>query len=533
MEIRKEGYVTDIEYLSTYIREITPGFIRFNLLVQGFDLPDLAEGEQFRYMELGYGQGVSLNIHAASMPGEFWGTDFMPEHTANAQDMTNAARLDNVRALNLSFAELDALGEKGGLPMFDLITLHGVWSWVSGDNQRQILDVVRRHLKPGGAVYVSYNAMPGWASFMPIRELMALHAERKNADKDSVIRTRLAMDYVGKVADAGAACFANNPDAAIYLDGLRKHDVKYLAHEYLNNNWNPLYFAEVAKSMKTAGCEFVTSARVLSQADTLLPETMRPLVHAAHNQPVLRESLRDYALNQQFRTDIFVKNASPLPEDIAAARRDGLHFATTRHISALDFSRLTVNTPVGEAILEEAIHRPVLELLAENTYAPKSFSWLKKHPYLEAVEETLLFAALYRLVAADYISPAHPDPLPETMAACSRLNQVLCQQAADRSRRETTQFFLASPVTGGAILSNRDEMLFLLSLLRGASSPAVLAKDALAMYTDIGRTVIGDNNRLLNPSQAHYFLTGKAKNFLVERLPFIEAMGAFPGKALS
>jgi hypothetical protein len=37
-----------------------------------------------RYLELGFGQGLTLNIHAAACPGEFWATDFNPVHASNA-----------------------------------------------------------------------------------------------------------------------------------------------------------------------------------------------------------------------------------------------------------------------------------------------------------------------------------------------------------------------------------------------------------------------------------------------------------------
>ena len=79
------------------------------------------------YLELGYGQGVSANLHAADNPrGEFWGTDFNPDHALYARSL---ARQSGVSAqwLELGFeAMLDT-----PTPPFDFIVLHGVWSWVS------------------------------------------------------------------------------------------------------------------------------------------------------------------------------------------------------------------------------------------------------------------------------------------------------------------------------------------------------------------------------------------------------------------
>ena len=68
------------------------------------------------YLELGYGQGLSINIHAAANDGTFWGTDFNPVQTAHAMAFAEASGA-NVRLLNDSFAELAA---RTDLPEFDV-----------------------------------------------------------------------------------------------------------------------------------------------------------------------------------------------------------------------------------------------------------------------------------------------------------------------------------------------------------------------------------------------------------------------------
>lgn len=39
-----------------------------------------------------------------------------------------------------------------GLPQFDFITLHGIYTWVSRENRQHIVDFIARYLKPGGIV---------------------------------------------------------------------------------------------------------------------------------------------------------------------------------------------------------------------------------------------------------------------------------------------------------------------------------------------------------------------------------------------
>ena len=49
-----------------------------------------------------------------------------------------------------------------------------------------------------------------------------------------------------------------NPNAAARLKGIRGNDRSYLAHEYLNECWVPMYFSEISKMRST--CEALVKA---------------------------------------------------------------------------------------------------------------------------------------------------------------------------------------------------------------------------------------------------------------------------------
>src|SRR5271165_4466366 len=82
------GYVTELEYTHGYYRELAPGLLRFGCLSAGIAPPS---ARKLRYLELGFGQGLSINIHAAAVAGEFWGTDFNPTQVAYARSLVEAA----------------------------------------------------------------------------------------------------------------------------------------------------------------------------------------------------------------------------------------------------------------------------------------------------------------------------------------------------------------------------------------------------------------------------------------------------------
>eukprot|EP01042_Synura_sphagnicola_P007568 gene7568-9693_t len=98
------GYFTELDYTYGYYRELSPAMLRMICLCSGV-APQL--GGEFRYLELGYGQGLSINMHAAATEAEYWGTDFNPTQAVHARALSDAsgARLN---LLNDSFEELAA-----------------------------------------------------------------------------------------------------------------------------------------------------------------------------------------------------------------------------------------------------------------------------------------------------------------------------------------------------------------------------------------------------------------------------------------
>ena len=125
--------------------------------------------EPIRVLELGCGQGLSANIIAAANPHiKYTAIDFNPEHIAGAQALAKEAATPNVRFIEASFEQV---ADDASLGPFDVITLHGIYTWVSAENRQHIIRIARDKLKTGGLLYVSYNCYPGWSSVIPIRRM--------------------------------------------------------------------------------------------------------------------------------------------------------------------------------------------------------------------------------------------------------------------------------------------------------------------------------------------------------------------------
>ena len=161
------GYVADIDYTYGYFGELNPLSARLAFLSSGLVPPDNGI-----HCELGFGQGMSTNIHAAASVSPWYATDFNPAQAGFAQSVARASGAD-AHLYDQAFAEFCT---RSDLPDFDSIELHGIWSWISEENRAVIVDFISRKLKVGGVLYVSYNTQPGWAAFAPMRHLLAEHA---------------------------------------------------------------------------------------------------------------------------------------------------------------------------------------------------------------------------------------------------------------------------------------------------------------------------------------------------------------------
>ena len=152
------GYVTEVGYTHGYYRELLPSLLAFACLTRGAAAPGLGV-EPIRVLELGCGQGLSANIIAAANPHiDYTAVDFNPEHIAGAQALVKEAGTPNVRFMEASFEQV---ADDTRLSPFDVITLHGIYTWVSAENRERIIRIARDKPKTGGLLYVSYNCYPG------------------------------------------------------------------------------------------------------------------------------------------------------------------------------------------------------------------------------------------------------------------------------------------------------------------------------------------------------------------------------------
>jgi hypothetical protein len=504
------GYRADIGYTHGYYRDLSPLMLEFALLSK---MQSHRVGRPLRYLELGYGQGLSLNVHAATVPGEYWGTDFNPAQAANAKDLA-AASGAHLRALDSSFEELAA---RDDLPMFDVIALHGIWSWISDENRRAIVKIARQHLAIGGIFYISYNCTPGWSAAMPLRHLMSLHADLAAGEAQGVVsKIDGALAFAKTVVDSKATYFKANPAVVDRLKKITEQNKHYVAHEYFNADWLPMPFSDVASLLSEAKLSFAASANFLEHSDGINLTADQQTLLGGIKHPILKESVRDYMVNQQFRKDIWVKGARPLVPLNQMVQLKAQSFVLLGPVKDVP---LTIKGVLGETKLQEEVFQPLLELLAKSSFASKTGAELAEAlPKLNFAQIT---QALVLLTGMGHVSPAQtPAQIKQAQATSDGLNAKLVANAefsADIS-------YLASPVVGGAVGVSRFQQLFLKSIKAGRKTPAEWAADAWKPLLEQGQRLSKDGKAIENAEDNIAALQVMAEEFSANRLPVMKAL---------
>ena len=510
-----DGYIFDVAYTSGFYREISPGWIAAAAMLLGHRPPDLTR--PFRYAELGCGHGLSLNVFAASNPnGEFHGFDFNPAHVESGRRLADRGGLANAHFHEMSFGDL-AEAPEGRFPQFDFIVAHGIWSWVSPAVRQQMAAAIRRHLAPGGLLYVSYNNLAGWASLLPVQKFMLEWARVHPGS--STERTQGAIAFARELAKAEAAFFPANPSVSARLDATANMDPRYLAHEYLNANWDPTTFAQVADVLGEAKVGYIGSATLIENIDAVaVPPNALKLMQGTTDQR-LREMMRDFGANRAFRRDLYRRGTDQPPSGEQREMLDAIHIVGTGREKE---QNIQIPTGIGQLGLRNDIYGPILERLAQ---APMSLLELRQTKALSAQPLSETLQAVAFLMTGGL---AHPTVAPTADPAACASARALNGAIAAANASGASHAVLASPVTGSGVSVDFAEILMLPEIMAGRAGADSLVDHILARLAFTGRSVVKDGKPVTDPAAARTEMAATVGRLLADREGLWKRLGLLP-----
>jgi len=447
-----QGYITELEYTSNFYRELSPHHLQFSALSKQIAIPSVVS--PFNYLELGCGNGVTINALAVNHPkSQFWGLDFNPSHIVNAQEQARLANIENSQFFDLSFEEtLDQ-----DLPVMDFIVLHGIYSWVNEENRRHICALIKKMLRPGGVVYLSYNCLPGWSQAAPLRRLMAEFASREGG---GVLEKLQTIKQVLPQLDALPLQYTQlNPYSKLVHETIATKSPQYVVHEYMNTNWDLFYFTDVAAQMHEIKMTYAASANVLENfmQTCAAQDTVKFIESQADH--LMRELMLDYATNKRFRRDIYTRGARRFSAHEYEQQVFSAQLCLARARSKCD---LNVLLPMGKVDLPPALYVPLLDALA---IGPKT---LRELATLLDVPAASIMSAAAVLVGVGYACPSVVEVSSDVAARALKFNQETLTQTAQGNY----QGALVAPKLASAVHLDEFEQYFVKAYFDKSDDPA-------------------------------------------------------------
>jgi len=414
-DIAAEGMIPGAR---AFAKELAPSFIDHTCIVNGFAPPDgspLGEGvgAGFAWCELHCGSAVTATLLAGSNPlGDFHAID------------TRAALLEQARGLakdagvrNIAFHELSVeQALSASFPMFDYIVLNGIYSWVPLSERGMILAFVRKFLKPGGAVLVTYNARPGWNRLDPFRRIF--REATRGANMDDKSRFKAAREVYAKLLEAKAPALMATGVTPASLADLEHIPLEALAADYANDFADPLYVTEVFSDFAAIDCMFAGPIDMAESAPVLMrrepfKSAMEPMPTAAGKE-LAKDMLRD----TRYRCDVFVRGGRRMAADNRAMVMSGLAFVLEQPAA---LTRYEARLPYGEMRFDNEHAHALVDALET---APRTLGDLIADAAARGMDADAVVGNVHALLVSAQIRPVY-RPTPEATQSARKLREAI------------------------------------------------------------------------------------------------------------
>jgi SAM-dependent methyltransferase len=505
-----QGYQIDIPYTAGFYPDLAPIHIQSALLFSGFKADLSRPGA--RYCELGCGYGLTTLILAAANPQmSFVGVDFNPTHIVAANALAESAQIENVRFIETSFEKL--LGDRfSDLSEFNIIALHGVYSWVAPAVRRAIVKFAEEKLATGGALYISYNAAPGWMPRAPLQRLMFEWAKRNPAEPR--LATANVLRFAKAMKEAGALYFKANPQVGAFIDSMEGMDLSYLVHEHLNESWSALYHADVVADFASTTLSYACSAYIADNLEeTSVPITTHDLLRDTVDQ-VWLETVKDFLVGRSFRRDIFVRGQNKMTPAERLRELDRVFMLVVPRTAAMGKIAIAYGAVEGRGDL----YPIVIDLLADG---PARLSDLLARATGPAKDPRVLAQALALLIHAGRVKMLRADAKIDPSPA-QKLNLILAREIAAGKVISA----LAAPAIATGVVAELTDFGMILARERGLPLNAqAIAAMTWEMIEPTSLRPTKDNKPIRQKPEVLAHLTAAAESLLAGKLAVLESLG--------
>ena len=533
MSTWKHGYYADSGYTYGYYPETLPLRLHWAALLQGHQVPRSG----FRYLDAGCGQGLNLILAAAAHPdSSFVGIDFLPEHVAHATWLAERCGLRNVQFIEGDFVELARAPQSHPLlaEPFDFAVCHGITTWIAPPVKSALFALIGQVLKPGGLFYNSYNTYPGWLAAAPFQHLVLL----EQRSQTGALALRAAQDHMAHIKENAGGLFKLLPALEQRLESMKNLDPAYLVQEYNNQHWAPVFVTQMMDDLGRVKLGYLGSATLPEAFDAVLPQAVREHLAKQPTQ-LVREQLRDYALNQSFRRDLYVKGQSrPWP---------------LAHQALLRECRFVANPLVARPEPEQPfkIMGGSVELNGEAGFYNALLNQIEARPEGASVQDLInaqtedkyrasVVQAMSMMMHGGWVLPMQPSQpvlkakagdkasdkaaaraaLDELRAVGVRVNSALAAAAAEGAPYR----YVSAPRAGQALNWSETDHLLLHAHFQGLA-PGQWPQALMAGLKALNRSLAQDGKPVTDEVEKQALVQRTVEQFSLVRLPLLRQLG--------
>lgn len=504
----KHGYYADAGYTFGFYAEASPSRLQWAALIQGHLLPR----RNFRYLDAGCGQGLNVILAAAAHPdSEFVGIDFLPEHIAHARRLATEAGLSNVSFIEGDFVQLAE--DPSALGSFDYAICHGITTWIAPVVKTALFRMIGQVLKPGGVFYNSYNTYPGWLSTVPFQHYVLL----EQRSKTGALALKAAIEVMNKLQTAGPQLFTAQPGLVNRMKSMETQDPAYLVQEYNNQHWHPVFVTEMIDDMAAVKLSYLGTATLPEAFNSMATSELKELLDSQPD-PVLREQIRDYALNQSFRRDLYVKGHrrpwTGQAREMVGATRFIRNPATQRPAAGEPYS---IKAGTLELKGDGQFYGAVLERLEQQPTGCSLLELAAAEP--DAQRRESLTHVLSLLLHAGYVIEQDPEA-PVNNPAAVALNKALTRAASKGAPYK----YVSLPRAATALSMSETDMLMLHYHFEGVKE-ALWAERLPKDLAAVGRALAKDGKPVTEPAAQQAMVTELARKFSTTKLALLNTWG--------
>jgi hypothetical protein len=298
---------------------------------------------------------------------------------------------------------------------------------------------------------------------------------------------------------------------------MRAQHPRYIAHEFLNRDWHPVMFAEVAEAMADTKTSYIGSATVMENVDAIsVQEAILPVLRATRD-PATRETIRDLASAKSFRRDLWRRGGEPLPDRERLALLDAMTLVWTgKPLEA----EITFPGPIGVVTGQEEFYRPVLDAIRGS---PMTVGQLRALPALKGRQAGEFLQSTILMMGGGYAHPAwqhHRET--RTRESSARLNVAI----AERLRLGVDIPRIVAPFIGSSVAIDMMEGLVIAQLLDGDPDEVeTLIDGVLSDLILSGRSMMRDGRPLTNPTESRALVGDMVRGVLARRLSLWRGLG--------